>query len=149
MSTWAREPRTARPLRVLSRRNWMHDASATRPIRPPSASISRTRWPLPRPPTAGLHERRPTCSRLNVTQATRRPRRAAIRAASAPAWPAPTTTTSNTLSRLTLPALRSSFRLGHRDGDRRGERLAVGDVAPVGELHREFVGSGRERHLRL
>ena len=29
-------------------------ASATRPIRPSKASISRTRWPLPRPPMAGL-----------------------------------------------------------------------------------------------
>ena len=31
-------------------------ASATRPITPSRASISRTRWPLPSPPIAGLHD---------------------------------------------------------------------------------------------
>ena len=33
--------------------------SATRPIRPSRASISRTRWPLPRPPMAGLQDMAP------------------------------------------------------------------------------------------
>ena len=49
-------PRTAGPLRRLSTRNWMPPWSATRPIRPSSASISRTRWPLPSPPMAGLQD---------------------------------------------------------------------------------------------
>src|SRR5438128_2191803 len=34
----------------------MPPASATRPIRPSSASTSRTRCPLPRPPIAGLQD---------------------------------------------------------------------------------------------
>ena len=42
-------PRTAGPLRRLSTRNWMPPWSATRPIRPSSASISRTRWPFAEP----------------------------------------------------------------------------------------------------
>ena len=51
-------PRTAGPLLRLSSRNWIPAASAARPITPSSASISRTRWPLPRPPIAGLQRHR-------------------------------------------------------------------------------------------
>src|ERR1700719_2769610 len=72
----------------------MPAASATRPISPSSASISRTRWPLPRPPIAGLQDIAPTVAKRWVTSATLAPMRAAAAAASQPAWPPPTTTTS-------------------------------------------------------
>ncbi len=38
--------------------------SATRPIRPSRASISRTKWPLPRPPMAGLQDMAPMVANL-------------------------------------------------------------------------------------
>src|SRR3954451_9004715 len=69
-------------------------ASIACPIAPPSASISRTICPLPTPPIAGLQLIWPTVSQLVVNSAVRAPRRAAARAASVPAWPAPTTITS-------------------------------------------------------
>ena len=56
-SIWARVARTAGPLLMLRVRNWMPPASAHRPIMPPRASISRTMWPLARPPMAGLQDR--------------------------------------------------------------------------------------------
>ena len=68
--------------------------SAARAIAPPSASISRTRWPLPMPPIAGLQLICPTVSRLWVSSSVRAPMRAAASAASVPAWPPPTTMTS-------------------------------------------------------
>src|SRR5665647_1727796 len=89
-----RGPRAAGPLRRFKTRNWMPPLSATRPIRPSSASISRTRWPLPRPPMAGLQDIAPTVANRWVTSAVRAPIRAAALAASQPAWPPPITTTS-------------------------------------------------------
>ena len=68
--------------------------SAARPINPSSASISRTRCPLPIPPIAGLHDISPIPPRLCVIRAVRAPIRAAAAAASQPAWPPPMTTTS-------------------------------------------------------
>ncbi len=65
-----------------------------RPIKPSSASTSRTRCPLPRPPIAGLQDISPMVSNLCVTRAVRAPIRAAAAAASQPACPPPTTTTS-------------------------------------------------------
>ena len=47
----------------------MPAASATRPMRPSSASISRTRWPLPSPPMAGLQDISPMVAKLWVTSA--------------------------------------------------------------------------------
>ncbi len=79
---------------VFRRRNWMPTASVTSPMMPPSASTSRTRWPLAMPPTAGLHDICAIKSRLSVNRAVFSPRRAAAMAASHPACPAPTTTTS-------------------------------------------------------
>lgn len=70
-------------------------SSIARPISPPSASISRTRWPFAVPPTAGLHGICATVSDESVQMATRAPKRAAAYAASHPAWPAPITMTSN------------------------------------------------------
>src|ERR1700676_1281944 len=61
---------------------------------PPSASISRTRCPLAMPPIAGLHDICAIKSRFIVTMAVLSPMRAQARAASQPACPAPTTTTS-------------------------------------------------------
>src|SRR6185436_11528775 len=72
----------------------MPTESATSPIAPPSASISRTRCPLAIPPMAGLQLICAIRSRFMVTMAVRRPMRAQARAASQPAWPAPMTTTS-------------------------------------------------------
>src|SRR6476660_5848102 len=69
-------------------------ASVARPINPPSASISRTRWPFAVPPIAGLHGMCATVSVDSVHSPTRAPRRAAAYAASQPAWPAPITITS-------------------------------------------------------
>jgi hypothetical protein len=78
----------------LSRRNWIAVASVRSPIAPPSASISRTICPLATPPMAGLQLIWPTVSQLIVNSAVRQPIRADARAASIPAWPAPTTITS-------------------------------------------------------
>ena len=50
----------------------MPPASATRPIRPSSASISRTRWPLPSPPIAGLQDIAPMVANRWVTSAVLR-----------------------------------------------------------------------------
>ena len=55
-----------RPLAPVEHsRYWMHDKSAARAISPPSASSSRTRWPLPVPPMAGLHGMLPTASKID------------------------------------------------------------------------------------
>ena len=96
-SAWVRGPWTAGPFERLRRRNWMPAASATRPIRPSRASISRTKWPLPRPPIAGLHDISPIVAKAWVTSAVRAPMRAAAAAASVPACPPPTTMTSYVL----------------------------------------------------
>ena len=66
----------------LSSLNWMPVASIARPINPPSASISRTRWPFAVPPTAGLQGICPTVSGDSVHRPTLTPRRAAAHAAS-------------------------------------------------------------------
>src|SRR5215213_3903662 len=70
-------------------------ASIARPIKPPSASISRTRCPFAVPPIAGLHGMWATVSFESVHRPTLQPRRAAAYAASTPACPAPMTMTSN------------------------------------------------------
>ena len=72
----------------------MQQASAALPISPPRASSSRTRWPFPVPPMAGLQGMFPTESKLMVKTAVSQPSLAAARAASMPAWPAPMTATS-------------------------------------------------------
>src|SRR6185369_10224013 len=54
----------------------------------------RTRCPLAMPPTAGLHDICAIRSTFSVNKAVRSPMRAEAIAASHPAWPAPTTTTS-------------------------------------------------------
>ena len=84
----------AGPLPRLSRRNWIAVASVMTPMAPPRASISRTICPFATPPIAGLQLICPTLSQLIVSRAVRTPIRADARAASRPAWPAPTTTTS-------------------------------------------------------
>src|SRR5437879_5028439 len=68
-----------------------------RPINPPSASISRTRWPFAVPPIAGLHGMCATVSVVSVHSPTWAPSRAAAYAASHPACPAPITITSKEL----------------------------------------------------
>ena len=64
------------------------------PISPPRASISLTRCPLELPPIFGLHGISAILSTLTVKITVSKPSRAQARAASQPACPAPTTTTS-------------------------------------------------------
>ena len=82
---------TARPFDVLSSLICVSARSAFRPISPPSASTSRTTCALPGPPMAGLHGIHAMLSSDPVSTRTRSPARAAARAASHPACPAPTT----------------------------------------------------------
>ena len=93
-SAWVRGPCAAGPLLRLSSRNWIPAWSAAQPMTPSKASISRTMWPFPRPPMAGLHDISPSRSIRWVTSAVRAPRLLAASAASVPAWPPPTTMTS-------------------------------------------------------
>src|SRR5215469_324445 len=72
----------------------MPAASAIRPISPSRASISRTRWPLPSPPMAGLHDISPMVSRRWVSSRVRAPARAEAAALAHPEWPPPITITS-------------------------------------------------------
>src|SRR5450432_12426 len=95
LSHWARGDHTAGPREVLSRRNWMPTASVTSPMMPPSASTSLTRCPLAIPPIAGLQDICAIKSVFRVNNAVFSPMRAAAIAASHPACPAPTMTTSN------------------------------------------------------
>ena len=94
-SACARSDHTAGPLPRFSIRYWMQALSAALAISPPRASSSRTRWPLPVPPMAGLQGIFPTASRLTVKHTVFMPIRAAASDASMPACPAPTTATSN------------------------------------------------------
>ena len=55
-------------------------------------------WPLAMPPMAGLHDMRAVPSGSALTSAVASPRRAHAAAASQPACPAPTTTTSKALT---------------------------------------------------
>src|SRR5574337_77980 len=64
------------------------------PISPPRASISFTKCPFAMPPMAGLQDIWAMRSGSMVSRSVRALMRAAARAASHPAWPPPTTTTS-------------------------------------------------------
>jgi hypothetical protein len=55
-SACARGAQTAGPLERFSMRNWIVARSAARPMRPPSASTSRTTVPFAIPPMAGLQD---------------------------------------------------------------------------------------------
>ena len=94
LSAWARSECTAGPLPVLSMRLWMNTSSMARPISPPSASSSRTRWPFAVPPMEGLQGIIASESRFSVTSSVLWPMRAQASAASQPACPAPMTTAS-------------------------------------------------------
>src|SRR5260370_41599072 len=61
----------------------------------PKASTCLTRYPFPMPPIDGLQDICPSVSILWVSRRVRQPARAAASAASVPAWPPPTTITSN------------------------------------------------------
>ena len=98
MSHCARGPHTAGPLLMLSMRNWIPALSVKSPIRPPSASMSRTIWPFATPPTAGLQLMRPMAFISIVSMAVFTPSFQAACVASMPAWPPPTTTTSNSFN---------------------------------------------------
>ena len=93
-SACARVARTAGPFEALRMRNWMPASSVAAAIAPSSASTSLTRCPLPMPPIAGLQLIAPSVSRLCVSSSVFTPMRALASAASAPAWPPPTTITS-------------------------------------------------------
>ena len=105
LSAWARGDQTAGPRLRLSILNCKPVASMARPISPPSASISLTRWPLAVPPTAGLQGIKATVCLESVQSATEQPSRAAAQAASTPACPAPITATSNLVIKVVLTIL--------------------------------------------
>src|SRR5271166_2524139 len=71
-----------------------------RAISPPSASISRTSWPLALPPIEGLHASVQMRSGSPVSSSVSTPIRAAANAASTPAWPPPTTITAASSKRV-------------------------------------------------
>ena len=73
----------------------MPERSEAIPITPPIASISRIRWPFPRPPIAGLQDIIPRSLFLNEIIAVLAPILSAAIAASIPACPAPITKISN------------------------------------------------------
>ena len=85
------------PSSELRMRNWMPASSVASAMAPPSASISLTRCPLPMPPIDGLQDIWPSVSMLWVSSSVLQPSRAAASAASVPAWPPPTTMTSNSV----------------------------------------------------
>ena len=104
LSHWARVAWTAGPRLVLSVFSCNEVRSALNPISPPRASSSNTRWLLASPPIEGLQGMRAMASRRPVTRRVFTPMRAAMSAASAPAWPPPTTTMSNLSSmRISIP----------------------------------------------
>src|SRR5579864_467546 len=127
LSHCARGDHTAGPREVLSRRNWMPTASVTSPMTPPSASTSRTKWPLAMPPTAGLQDICAMRSTLSVKSAVFRPMRAAAIAASQPAWPAPTTTTS--YCSVNCTRFNSSNRKGRIEGSGLLQNLVTGEMS--------------------
>ena len=94
LSHWARGLHIAGPLDILSILNWIPVISVTIPEYPPKASISRTICPLAIPPIAGLQDICAMEGRFCVIRSVDAPIRAAIRAASLPACPPPTTITS-------------------------------------------------------
>ena len=93
-SHWARGLHTAGPFERLSMRNCMAVASVTRPICPPSASISLTICPFAMPPTAGLQLIWAILFMSIVTRHVLAPMPAEAAAASQPACPPPITITS-------------------------------------------------------
>ena len=91
LSHCARVACTAGPRLVLSVFSCSEVRSALNPISPPSASSSNTRWLFASPPIEGLHGICAMESGRLVMRSVRTPMRAAMRAASAPACPPPTT----------------------------------------------------------
>src|SRR4030095_15149897 len=91
----------------------MPTASVTSPMIPPRASTSRTKCPFAIPPIAGLQDIWAIKSTFSGNKAVFSPIRAVAIAASHPACPAPTTTTSNCSSNgiCQLLSLRSQERL--------------------------------------
>src|SRR5947209_16675182 len=100
-------------------------------MRPSNASISRTRWPFPNPPIAGLQDMAPMVANRCVISAVCAPIRAAAAAASQPAWPPPITITSNfALTAQLLPEVRLTNKPNRDDG------------GPTGLFHvKHFVGA--------
>ena len=84
----------AGPFERFSILNCIAVRSVTIPVKPPRASISRTICPLAIPPIAGLQLICAIFAMSIVTRQVRHPHLAEALAASHPAWPAPTTTTS-------------------------------------------------------
>ena len=94
LSAWARREWTAGPFDSFNIFDWINVLSIFFPISPPRASSSRTRCPLELPPTFGLHGISAMLSTLTVKMVVESPSLAQASAASHPACPAPTTTTS-------------------------------------------------------
>lgn len=105
-SHWTLGPHTAGPLLLFSILACTAEASAASAITPPSASISFTSVPFATPPIEGLQDNAPIEAILIVTSVVAAPHLTAARAASAPACPPPTTSTSHgfTFPRTSWPA---------------------------------------------
>src|SRR3954451_24121547 len=141
LSACARGDQTAGPRLRLSSLNWMPVASIARPMMPPSASISRTRWPFAVPPIAGLHGICATVSFVSVHNPTWTPIRAAAYAASHPACPAPITMTSK--SRLLMSPSLADAESGEDVGEQIVSRAAAADFFE----RRARIGKIREHEL--
>ena len=94
MSACALKECTAGPFDTFNILDWINVSSMALPISPPNASISLTRCPFDVPPMLGLHAIMAIASALTVKHIVLSPSLDDARAASHPAWPAPTTTTS-------------------------------------------------------
>ncbi len=94
-SACARVACTALPLLELSVFRCIPAKSAALAIKPPRASISFAKWPLPTPPIAGLQLICPMLFLLCVNKRVLCPILHKTAAASVPACPPPTTTASN------------------------------------------------------
>src|SRR5580765_3221531 len=135
-SACARVARTAGPFEPFRMRKWMPASSAASAIAPPSASISLTRCPLPMPPIDGLQLIWPRVSSECVRSRVAAPMRAAASAASAPAWPPPTTMTSNCLGKCMRPLRGGPIVFFPRLSGRRGVAQHLGVLDAVLEVGR-------------
>ncbi len=110
LSFWVRVDWTAGPLRVFRVLYWIAEESDTFAIQPPRASISLTSCPLAVPPMEGLQGMAAILSMSMVSKRVLQPMRAAARAASHPACPAPTTMTSYLFLKVFITSLTIFYR---------------------------------------
>src|SRR5262245_62011019 len=100
---------------------------------PSSASISRTKCPLPNPPIAGLQDMAPIVSKRWVRRSVFAPARADAAAASQPACPPPITTTSYVM-RVALPDKPSTDNVSRETSLLPDAKIAKDDVEQFVEI---------------